>query len=44
MIQADPHMYADDTTVYVSASNYDLVASKLNEVPARLYTSLIHVT
>ena len=32
------HMYADDTTVYVSAPTFDLVASKLNEVLARLYT------
>ena len=32
------HMDADDTTVYVSAPTFDLVASKLNEVPARLYT------
>ena len=31
-------MYADDTTVYVSAPTFDLVASKLNEVLARLYT------
>lgn len=39
-IDGDPqlHMYADDTTVYVSAPTYDLVASKLNEVLARLYT------
>ena len=39
-IDGDPqlHMYADDTTVYVSASTFDLVASKLNEVLARLYT------
>ncbi|PFX17833.1 putative RNA-directed DNA polymerase from transposon BS [Stylophora pistillata] len=36
----DPHlhMHADDTTVYVSAPTDDLVASKLNEVLARLYT------
>ena len=34
MIQGDTHMYADDTTVYVSASTYDLVASKLNESKA----------
>ena len=31
-------MYADDTTVYLSAPTYDLVALKLNEVLARLYT------
>ena len=39
-IDGDPqlHMYADDTTVYVSAPTFDLVASKLNEVLARLYT------
>ena len=39
-IDGDPqfHMYADDTTVYVSAPTYDLVASKLNEVLRRLYT------
>ena len=39
-IEGDPqfHMYADDTTVYVSAPTYDLVASKLNEVLAGLYT------
>ena len=38
-IDGDPqlHMDADDTTVYVSAPTYDLVASKLNEVLARLY-------
>ena len=40
-IDGDPqlHMYADDTTVDVSAPTFDLVASKLNEVLARLYTS-----
>ena len=32
------HMYADNTTVYVSTPTYDLVASKLNEDLARLYT------
>ena len=32
------HMYADDTTVYVSAPTFDLVSSKLNEVLTRLYT------
>ena len=32
------HMYADDTTIYVSAPTYDLVASKLNEDLARVYT------
>ena len=39
-IDGDPqlHMYTDDTTVYVSAPTFDLVASKLNEVLARLYT------
>ena len=39
-IDGDPqlHVYADDTTVYVSAPTFDLVASKLNEVLARLYT------
>lgn len=39
-IDGDPqlHMYADNTTVYVSAPTYDLVASKLNEDLARLYT------
>ena len=39
-IDGDPqlHMYADDITVYVSAPTFDLVASKLNEVLARLYT------
>ena len=39
-IDDDPqlHMYADDTIVYVSASTHDLVASKLNEALARLYT------
>ena len=39
-IEGDPqfHMYADDTTVYGSAPTYDLVASKLNEVLAGLYT------
>ena len=39
-IEGDPqfHMYADDTTAYVSAPTYDLVASKLNEVLAGLYT------
>ena len=39
-IDGDPqfHMYADDTTVYVSAPTFDLVASKLNEDLARLYT------
>ena len=39
-IDGDPqlHTYADDTTVYVSAPTFDLVASKLNEVLARLYT------
>ena len=39
-IDGDPqfHMYADDTTVYVSAPTYDLVASKLNEVLPGLYT------
>ena len=39
-IDGDPQlcMYADDTTVYVSARTYDLVAFKLNEVLARLYT------
>ena len=33
-IYGDPqlHMYADDTTVYVSAPTFHLVASKLNEV------------
>ena len=39
-IDGDPQlqMYTDDTTVYVSAPTFDLVASKLNEVLARLYT------
>ena len=39
-IDGDPqlHMYADDTTVYVSAPTFDQVASKLNEVLARLHT------
>ena len=39
-IDGDPqlHMYADNTTVYVSTPTYDLVASKLNEDLARLYT------
>ena len=39
-IDGDPqlHMYADNTTVYVSAPTYDPVASKLNEDLARLYT------
>ncbi|PFX12524.1 RNA-directed DNA polymerase from mobile element jockey [Stylophora pistillata] len=39
-IDGDPqlHMYADDTTVYVSAPTYDLVPSKLHEVLAGLYT------
>ena len=32
------HMYTDDTTVHVSAPTFDLVASKLNEVLARLHT------
>ena len=32
------YMYADDTTVYVSALTYDLVAMKLNKVLGRLYT------
>ena len=41
-IDGDPqlHMYADDTTVYVSAPTFDLVASKLNEVLASLYMVL----
>ena len=30
------YMYADDTTVYVSAPTYDLLALKLNEVLARV--------
>ena len=40
-IDGDPllYMYADDTTVYVPAPPYDLLALKLNEVLARLYTS-----
>ena len=39
-INGDPqlHMYADDTAVNVSAPPSDLVASKLNEVLAGLYT------
>ena len=39
-MDGDPqlHMYADDTTVYVSALTFDQVASKLNEVLARLHT------
>ena len=39
-IDGDPqlYMYADDTTVYVSAPTYDLVASKLNEDLASRYT------
>ena len=39
-IDGDPqlHMYTDDTTVYVSALTYELVASKLNKVLSRLYT------
>ena len=39
-IDGDPqlYMYADDTPVYESAPTHDLVAFKLNEVLARLYT------
>ena len=39
-IDGDPQldMYADDTTVNVAAPTFDLMASKLNEVLARLYT------
>jgi len=39
-IEGDPqfHMYADDTTVYVLAPTYDLVASKFIEVLPGLYT------
>ena len=39
-IDNDPqhHIYAGDATDYVSAATFDLVASKLNEVLARLYT------
>ena len=38
-IDSDPqlHMYAENTTVYVPAPTFDLVAFKLNEVLARLY-------
>ena len=38
-IDGDPqlHMCADDTTVYVSTPTFDQVASKLNEVLARLH-------